>query len=42
MTAGGDGDQVKKAQSYMRNAVIGLVIILCAYSITRFVVGALG
>ncbi len=42
MTAGGDKDQVKKAQDYMKNSVIGLVIILVAYSITRFVVSALG
>ncbi len=33
MTAGGNEDQVKKAQSRIKNAVIGLVITLSAYAI---------
>jgi len=37
MTAGGNEDQVKKAKSQMANAVIGLVVVLMAYSITYFV-----
>ncbi len=37
MTAGGEEDNIKKAQGILRNAVIGLVIILASYSITLFV-----
>lgn len=37
MTAGGNSDQVKKATSMMRNAVIGLIIIFLSYSISVFV-----
>jgi len=37
MTAGGNEDTVKKSRSRIINAVIGLVIIVLAYSITAFV-----
>jgi hypothetical protein len=37
MTAGGNEEQVKKAQSRIKNAVIGLVIIVLAYGITALV-----
>lgn len=37
MTAGGNEDQVKKSQSRIKNAVIGLVIVILAYSITAFI-----
>jgi hypothetical protein len=37
MTAGGNEDQVGKAKSILGAAVIGLVIILSAYSITKFI-----
>ena len=37
MTAGGNEESVKDAQKILMAAVIGLVIILTAYSITRFV-----
>ncbi|MBT4121016.1 MAG: hypothetical protein HOA57_01325 [Candidatus Magasanikbacteria bacterium] len=37
MTAGGNEENVKDAQKILMAAVIGLVIILTAYSITRFV-----
>ncbi|MDD3711155.1 MAG: pilin [Patescibacteria group bacterium] len=36
MTAGGNEDKVKKARSILINAVIGLVIIMLAWSITLF------
>jgi len=39
MTAGGNEEGIKSAQKILTAAVIGLVIILTAYSITRFVVG---
>lgn len=39
MTAGGNEETVKKAKSWLTNAVIGLIIVLAAYSITSFVVG---
>lgn len=38
MTAGGNDDQVKKAKSWLTNAIIGLIIILAAYAITDFVI----
>ena len=41
MTAGGNSDQVAKAKSWMINAVIGLVLIAAAYSITFFVIDRL-
>ena len=37
MTAGGNEEQITKAKATMRNAIIGLIIILSAYSITIFV-----
>ena len=37
MTAGGNEETVKTAVARMRNAIIGLLIILCAYSITYFI-----
>ena len=36
MTAGGNEEQVTEAKSLIRNAVIGLIIVLSAYSITIF------
>ncbi|HNZ86738.1 MAG TPA: pilin [bacterium] len=37
MTAGGDEEKVKKSKEAIKNAVIGLAIILCAYVITQFI-----
>lgn len=37
MTAAGNDDQIGKAKSILSAAVIGLIIILSAYSITTFV-----
>ncbi len=37
MTAGGNEEQIKKAKGLLKNAVIGLVIILMAWSITYFI-----
>lgn len=37
MTAGGDDKKVSDAKKYLRNAVIGLVIIVAAYAISQFV-----
>lgn len=37
MTAGGNGDQIKKAKAIMTNTVIGLIIIVSAYAITWFI-----
>lgn len=42
MTAGGDDGQVKSAKSVIRNAVIGLIIIVLAYTIASFVISNLG
>lgn len=38
MTAGGNEEQVNKAKRTLRNAVIGLIIILSGYSISTFVI----
>ncbi len=37
MTAGGNEDTVGKAKSNIKNAVIGLVVVLFAYAITNFI-----
>jgi hypothetical protein len=37
MTAAGDEEKIKKATSTIRSAIIGLLIIIAAYSITYFV-----
>ena len=38
MTSGGNEEEVKKAQALMKNAVIGLIIILAAWSITYYLI----
>ena len=38
MTSGGNEEEVKKAQSLMKNAVIGLIIILVAWSLTYYLI----
>ena len=42
MTAGGNDEQIVRAKSILRNAVIGLAIVLSAYSIVLFVMKMLG
>lgn len=42
MTAGGNEEQIVQAKSIIRNAVIGLAIILSAYSIVAFIMKMLG
>ncbi|PIR74114.1 MAG: hypothetical protein COU35_04115 [Candidatus Magasanikbacteria bacterium CG10_big_fil_rev_8_21_14_0_10_47_10] len=37
MTAAGNDDQITKAKKILSSAIIGLIIILSAYAITRFV-----
>lgn len=37
MTAAGDDDQVGTAKSILKNAIIGVLLILAAYSITIFI-----
>lgn len=41
MTAGGDEDKVKTATTMIKNAVIGLLIIVAAFSISNFVLQSL-
>jgi hypothetical protein len=41
MTAGGKEDQISKAKDVLRNGVIGLAIILSAFSITQFILSKL-
>jgi sterol desaturase/sphingolipid hydroxylase (fatty acid hydroxylase superfamily) len=38
MTAGGEEKNVDKAKDWIKNAVIGLVIIMSAYAITSYVI----
>lgn len=40
MTAGGNEEKITQAQSIIRRAVVGLIIVLSAYAISIFVVGA--
>lgn len=41
MTAGGDSGQVDKAKGMIKNAIIGLIIIVAAFAISTFVLGSL-
>ncbi len=41
MTAGGNEEELNKAKSQIKHAIIGLVIIMMAYAITSFALGAL-
>ncbi len=41
MTAAGNEEQVTKAMSILKTAVIGLAIVLAAYGLTTFIVGAI-
>ncbi|MFA6099339.1 MAG: hypothetical protein WC750_00485 [Patescibacteria group bacterium] len=41
MTSGGDAEKIKKAQGIIRNAIIGLVIILSAWAITYYIINVL-
>ena len=42
VTAGGNEDQVGKAKTIITYAVVGLIIIILAYSIVQFVISVLG
>lgn len=37
MTAAGNEEQVKKAQATLKNAIIGLIIIMLSWSVTYFI-----
>lgn len=41
MTAAGDDKQVGKAKEMIKNAVIGLIVIVAAFSISNFVLSSL-
>ncbi len=41
MTSSGDAKKVEEARENIKNAVIGLVVVLAAYAITKFVFDAL-
>ncbi|MBI4142774.1 hypothetical protein HY480_02785 [Candidatus Uhrbacteria bacterium] len=41
MTAGGEEEKVTKAKDIIRNAIIGLIVVLLAYAISRFVITSL-
>ncbi len=42
MTDGGEGGKVKKAKAMIAHSLIGIVIIIAAYALTRFVISTLG
>ncbi len=42
MTAGGDQEQVEKAKNYIKNAIIGLLIMVSSFAISRFILDLLG
>lgn len=42
MTAAGEPDKVKKSIAVIRNAIIGLLIIVMAYALANFVIVSLG
>lgn len=39
VTARGDASQMKRAKDAIRGAVIGLIVVIAAFAITRFVIG---
>lgn len=39
VTARGDATQMKRSKDAIRGAVIGLVVVIIAFAITRFVIG---
>jgi len=41
LTAGGNEENVAKAQKYLKNGIIGIAIVLAAFSITAFVLRVL-
>lgn len=41
MTAAGEEEKITKAKGIIRSAIIGLIIVLAAYAISRFVIGRL-
>ncbi len=41
MTAGGDAKQIEEAKLWIRNGIIGLIIIVSAFAITRFIIDQL-
>ncbi|MFA5937393.1 MAG: Ig-like domain-containing protein [Candidatus Paceibacterota bacterium] len=42
MTAGGDESRIEQGKAFLRNAVIGLAIILSAFAIVQFIAAAFG
>lgn len=41
MTAGGDSKKVDEAKTIIRQAIIGLIVIMAGYAISNFVLGSL-
>jgi len=41
MTSGGDDKQAQKGQTYIKNAVAGLAVVIAAYALTNFVIDSL-
>jgi len=41
MTAGGDKEKVTKAKEMIKNAIIGLIIVIAAFAISNFVLSSI-
>jgi hypothetical protein len=41
MTSGGSTDKIKKARGLLSNAVIGMVLVILAYTLTDLVIGVM-
>ena len=39
VTARGDASQMKRSKDAVRGAIIGLIVVMAAFAITRFVIG---
>lgn len=42
MSASGEQERIKSAQGHLRNAIIGAIVVVSAWTITAFVMNALG
>lgn len=41
MTSGGNEEKIYRARSILQNAIVGLIIVMASYAITRFIVQVL-
>ncbi len=41
MTAGGEEEKIETAKNTLKNAVLGMVLIMCSYALTTFIMDSL-